>query len=380
MAIVPHNTKTPPPPADSDSPLAASPALQELRRRVDELDRRLVEILSERASVVVEIGRVKRSDGTPVYAPHREREVINRAIAANPGPLSDRTIEAIYRELMSGSFTLELPLRVGFLGPAGSFSHLAAVRHFGSSVEFADLHTIEHVFEEVEAKRINYGLVPYENSIGGGITDTLDAFQQHDVIICAEALIDVSQNLLANCLPTEVRKIYSKPQIFDQCRKWLAVQYPGAQLMPTASSAAAVKQAAQEPGAAAIGSKLAGEIYGVKAIFEQIQDKPNNITRFLVIGREESQPSGEDKTTIMFVTAHKPGALVDVLAVFREAKINLSHIDKRPSGRTNWDYTFFIDCDAHRSDRTMAAAVEEARRHCVSLKVLGSYPRAKQIL
>jgi chorismate mutase/prephenate dehydratase len=281
---------------------------------------------------------------------------------------------------MSGSFALELPLRVGYLGPAGSFSHMAAVRQFGSSIEFDDLHTIDGVFEEVATGRVNYGLVPYENSIGGGITDTLDAFQSHDVTIYTEALIEINQCLLANCQPNEVRTIYSKPQIFDQCRRFLSMQYPQAQLVPDASSAAGVKRAAGEPHAAAIGSELAGEIYGVKCIFEKIQDKANNITRFLVIGRQAAEPSGDDKTTIMFATAHKPGALVDVLGVFRDAGINLSHIDKRPSGHVNWEYTFFIDCEGHCSEPRVARSIAGAREFCLSLKVLGSYPRAQRVL
>lgn len=359
-------------------------SLDDLRHMIDDVDKRLVEVLSERARIVVEIGLRKRDDGTPIYAPHREREVIERALANNPGPLTARTIEAIYRELMSGSFSLELPLRVGYLGPAGSFSHVAAVRHFGSSVEFDDLHQIEHVFEEVAAGRCNYGLVPYENSIGGGVTDTLDAFQKYEVTVYAEALIEVAQTLLANCLPNEITRMYSKPQAFDQCRKWISKHYPDAELIPTTSSSAAVKLAAEEAaeGAAAIGSTLAGELYGVKPIFEHIEDNPNNVTRFLIIAHpsQQAKPTGDDKTSIMFVTAHRPGSLVDVLAVFRDAQINLSHIDKRPSGKTNWEYTFFIDCDRHRSDPVMAKAVQEAKSHCLSMCVLGSYPRAQRIL
>lgn len=354
--------------------------LDELRRRIDELDQRLVELLNERAQVVVEIGRTKQTTGTPIYAPHREAEVLRRALAANPGPLAGRTIEAIYRELMSGSFSLELPLRIGHLGPPGSFSHIAAVRHFGSSVECADLASIESVLEEVAAKRCHYGLVPYENSIGGSITDTLDALAEHEVTLYAEALVEVSQNLLANCEPHEIERIYSKREIFSQCRRWLSRQYPGVELVAMESSAAAVERAAGEPGAAAIGSILAGELYGAKPLVEQIQDKPNNVTRFLIVGTEEAQPSGDDKTTIMFVTADKPGALADVLTVFRDAGINLSHIDKRPSGRTSWEYTFFIDCRGHRSEPAMQAAVDAAGSHCVSLKILGSYPRADRII
>jgi chorismate mutase/prephenate dehydratase len=365
---------------DQPEPPVPSTDLAELRRQIDEVDRQLVECLSRRARIVVRIGRTKRSDGTPIYAPHREREVLGRALAANPGPLPDRTIEAIYRELMSGSFALEQPLRVGYLGPAGSFSHVAAVRHFGSSVEGAELNTIEDVFEEVALGRCHYGLVPYENSIGGGIADTLDSFQTHNVTIYAEALIDVRQTLLANCPASEIRRIYSKPEVFTQCRQWLARQFPEAELIPMSSSAASVRQAASEPHAAAIGSELAGTIYDVKPLFTSIQDKPENITRFLVIGRQQAEPTGDDKTTVMFVTADKPGALVDVLNVFREADINLSHIEKRPSGRTNWQYTFFIDCEGHRDDPAMLAAIQEAALHCVSLKVLGSYPRAERIL
>ncbi|MEM7228304.1 MAG: prephenate dehydratase [Planctomycetota bacterium] len=354
--------------------------LEELRRQIDAVDRRLIDAISERARIVVEVGESKRSTGVPIYAPHRERQVIDRVLGMNPGPLGDRTLEAIYRELMSGSFSLELPLRVGYLGPAGSFSHVAAVRHFGSSVEHADLHEIDHVFEEVAAGRCHYGLVPYENSIGGGITDTLDAFQQHDVTIYAETLIEVSHTLLSNSAPTEITRIYSKPQIFGQCRQWISKQYPQAELIPTASSSAAVQQAVKEADAAAIGSVLAGELYGAKPLFESIQDKGNNITRFLIIAKEHAQASGEDKTSIMFVTSNKPGALVDVLQVFRDAGINLTHIDKRPSGRTNWEYTFFIDCEAHRDDEVMQRAVEDAGEHCLSLTILGSYPQAKGIL
>jgi chorismate mutase/prephenate dehydratase len=281
---------------------------------------------------------------------------------------------------MSGSFALERGLSVAFLGPEGSFSHMAATRHFGSSVTFSDIRSIDAVFEEVAKRHVNYGLVPYENSIGGGITDTLVAFQSNDVKIYSEAMIEISHCLLTNCEPDEIEKIYSKPQIFEQCHRWLADRYPQAQLIPTASSAAAVRQASQESRAAAIGSELAGEIYGVGRLYEKIQDHPNNITRFLVIGTESALPTGQDKTTLMFVTAHKPGALVDVLTVFRDRDINLSHIDKRPSGRENWEYTFFIDCEAHQDEASMRAAIEDAKSHCLSLKVLGSYPQATRVL
>ncbi len=354
--------------------------LEELRRLIDDVDSKLVALIAERARIVQEVGNAKRSSGVSVYVPHREREVIERAVARNPGPLSSRTIEAVFREIMSGSFVLETPPRIGFLGPAGSFSHLAAIRHFGSSVELLDLHDIEHVFEEVAAGRVDYGLVPYENSIGGSVTETLDAFQTNQVSVCAEALVNVSQALMANCPPNEVRRIVSKREALSQCRHWLSRHFPDIEQFEAASTSAAVQEAARTPGTAAVGSALAGELYGVRVLFERIEDKPGNVTRFLLLARSAAQPTGNDKTTVMFTTAHRPGALVDVLAAFRDASVNLSHIEKRPSRRENWQYTFFIDCDLHESQPAMRKALAEARAHCVELRVLGSYPRAERVL
>jgi len=354
--------------------------LDALRRRIDELDSDLIRILSERANVVEEVGRVKRTDGTPVYAPHRERAVLDRIREANPGPLSNRTLEAIWRELMSGSFRLEQGLRIAFLGPPGSFSHLAANRHFGHSVDEVETPDIDTVFKEVIAGTAHYGLVPWENSIVGGITDTLDAFAEYDVNVCAESLVEVSHCLIANCRREEVMRVASKPQVLSQCRKWLQTHLPGVEQCPTASSATAVQQAAGDRTTAAIGSRLAASIYQVNVIAERVGDKPDNITRFLVIGRQRPEPTGTDRTSIMFVTKHAPGALVDVLAAFRDAEVNLSHIDKRPSGRVNWEYTFFVDADAHRDDEPLQIALRQAEPHCVLLRVLGSYPRAETVL
>jgi len=368
------------PDGDGDGGRGELSSLDELRVAIDRVDKQLIALLNERARVVVEVGKVKRGDGTPIYAPHREQAVLAKVLRMNDGPLSDRTVEAVYRELMSGSFALELPLRVGYLGPRGSFSHMAAVRHFGSSVDHLDLGSIEGVFREVAGGHLNYGLVPYENSTMGSITDTLDAFQNFTVTIYAEALVEINHHLMAGCSPDEVTEIHSKPQIFEQCRDWIINHFPNVELVPERSSAAAVQLAGESSGVAAIGSEFAGEIYGLSTLFEHIEDHPNNITRFLVIGTQEAEVTGDDKTTIMFTTAHKPGALVDVLNVFREREINLSHIEKRPSRRTNWDYTFFIDCDAHKNEDAMGVAIEEARGHCESMKVLGSYPRGKRIL
>jgi chorismate mutase/prephenate dehydratase len=365
-----------------------SPELEALRRRIDDIDARLVALLNERAAVVVEVGRLKRASGVPIYAPHREAEVLSKVLAANRGPLPARTIEGVYRELMSGSFALERPLRIGYLGPPGTFSHAAATAQFGSSVELADLHAIPAVFDAVRRRHVDYGVVPIENSTGGGITETLDAFLEAtgEVTIYAEVLVTIRHNLLANCAPDEVRRIHSKPEIFIQCSRWLSTQYPHAEQIAATSSSRAVQTAREELerdpgcGAAAIGSELAGQIHGVNLLFADVEDSPNNVTRFFVIARESASPSGDDKTSMMFRTADTPGALVQVLSVFDRAEINLTHIDKRPSRRTNWDYTFFIDASGHRTDANMTYAIREASAHCRDLTVLGSYPRARRVL
>ena len=378
-------------PPSSERP-ADSARLQELRRKIDAVDQRLVRLLNERASLVVEVGKTKRTTGTPIYAPHREAEVLRRVLSSNKGPLPDRTVEGVYRELMSGSFALEHPLRIGYLGPPGSNSHAAAVKQFGSSVDYEDLREIGGVFTEVRRGHVNYGLVPIENSLGGGIVETLDAFKAnaHQISIYGEVQISIHHALLANCLPRQVRRIHSKPEIFQQCRNWLSTQYPGVELMPAASSSRAAQIAVEEcrkaleigaePGSAAIGTALAGQLYGLNVLFPRIEDDPNNITRFVIIARQHARPTGDDKTSLMFTTEDKPGALVSVLGIFQEAGINLTHIDKRPQGRERWTYTFFVDALGHREDPAMAAAIDEAGTHCREFIVLGSYPRSQRIL
>ncbi|MHC4149774.1 MAG: prephenate dehydratase [Planctomycetota bacterium] len=355
-------------------------SLEKLRKRIDEVDQQLVKLLNERAQVVIEIGKLKSKTGGQIYAPDREKKVFERLIKANQGPLPDKCLVAIWRELMSGSFALERSLRIGYLGPGGSFSHTAATLKFGQSVEYEPLVDIISIFEEVSKGHCDLGLAPIENTTGGGVIETLDALIDSDVKICSEVLLAIHHSLLAKCPLSQVKKIYSRPEIFAQCRKWLSATFKDAQTIPVASSAKAAQMAAEETGAAAISSAVAAELYGLRVICENIEDIANNITRFLVISREDAKPTGEDKTAVLFSTAHKAGALVDVLEVFKKHDINLTNIESRPSKKRQWEYYFFVDFIGHRTDERVQKGLEEARKHCLQLSVLGSFPRATELL
>ncbi|MGA2231932.1 MAG: prephenate dehydratase [Tepidisphaeraceae bacterium] len=355
-------------------------ALAALRAKIDAFDEQIVALLNARAAIVVEIGKHKQASGAPVYAPDREKAVLDRVRKLNAGPLSDRCLEAVYREVMSGSFALEKQLRIGYLGPAGSFSHAAAIGKFGSSVEYMPLTEIVGVFEAVIRGHCDYGLVPIENSLHGGVIDTLDAFLHHSARVCAEVLITIHHNLLAKEPWEKIKSIRSKPEVFSQCRQWLSETAKDREIEPSASTSRAAEEAAAQSGVAAIGSSVAAQIYGLHVLFENIEDNPDNVTRFFVIGREAARRSGDDKTAIMFTTAHTPGALAQVLDVFKENGINLTDVEKRPSKKVNWEYYFFIDAQGHADDAGMQRALAEARKHCLQLTVLGSYPRAIDVL
>ncbi|GAC1351597.1 MAG: prephenate dehydratase [Polyangiales bacterium] len=351
----------------------------ELRQGIDSLDDRIVELLNARAGVVVELAALKQQTNEPVYAPHRERAVLARIRTLNSGPLTHTCIEAIYRELMSGSFALTRTLRIGYLGPAGSFSEAAATQHFGSSVGYVPLTSIAAVFDEVSRGRIDYGMVPFENSTHGAIPDTLDAFTESSAKICAEVKVRIHHNVMAKKPWVDIKRIYSKSEVFRQCRDWLAATAKGRELIAAASSSKAAELAASDETSAAIASTAAGAVFGLDVLFENIEDYKDNVTRFVIIGREPSRRCGVDKTAIMFITADKPGALAEVLDVFKEGGINLTDIEKRPSRNVNWQYCFFIDAHGHLEDEPMQRALEKARSHCLQLTVLGSFPRAQEV-
>ncbi|NLX05081.1 MAG: prephenate dehydratase [Phycisphaerae bacterium] len=360
--------------AESEDRLAA------LRRQIDELDEQLVELLNRRAQVVVEVGALKRTSSISYYAPDREKAVLDRIMALNKGPLPSKVLVAIWREMMSGSLLLEKPLQVGYLGPEGSYSHLAATGKFGVSVDYVPFPDIRSIFIEVSRRHCDLGVVPVENSVGGTVIDTLDAFVELQVKICAETIVPIHHNLLANCPMEQVKIIYSKPEVFAQCRNWLATQMREVQTMPVASSSRAAELAAKQPEAAAIGSALAAELYDLKIVCENIEDNPNNCTRFFVISPESAKRTGRDKTAIMFITADKPGALAGVLEVFRQYGLNLTSITSRPSRKQTWEYYFFVDAEGHQEDTNVSAAIRAAKEHCLQLLVLGSFPRAPEPL
>ncbi|MHC4237679.1 MAG: prephenate dehydratase [Planctomycetota bacterium] len=355
-------------------------SLEELRKKIDSIDEKLVELINERAQIVVEVGKLKQADSAPIYVPHREKAVLEKIAELNKGPLPDKTMQAIWRELMSGSFFLERPLLIGYLGPQGSFSHNAAILKFGQSVDYEALTDIRGIFEEVSKGHCDFGIVPIENSAGGGIRESLDAFIETDVMVCAEANMAIHHNLLANCPMTDIQRIYSQPEIFAQCRSWLSSTFKDTEIIPMASSSKAARLASEENGAAAIASAIAAEIYGLKILCQNIEDVSNNITRFLIISKHDAQSSGDDKTIVLFSTAHKTGALVDVLNVFREYGINMTNIGSRPNKKREWEYYFFVDFLGHKEDENVKKALKEAKQHCLQLSLLGSFPRCASIL
>ncbi len=355
--------------------------LDKLREGIDQIDEQLVKLLNKRAKIVIEVGEVKRKDkdAPPIYAPDRERSVQEKIKKHNTGPLPDRTLVAIWREMMSGSFFLERSLRIAYLGPEGSFSNTVAMMKFGQSVEYQPQSDIRGVFEEINKEHCDLGVVPVENSIAGGVIETLDALIESPAVICAEVLMAIHHNLLAKCRLEEIKVIYSKPEVFAQCRYWISATLPGVAMISTASTAEAAQRVANEPLSAAIGSTLAAELYGLKLLRENIEDMSNNITRFFVIGREPSRPTGNDKTAMVFSTAHKVGSLVDVLQVFRTNEVNLTNIESRPSKKREMEYYFFVECQGHQQNEDIKKVVSDVRKHVLWLSVLGSFPKAIEV-
>jgi chorismate mutase / prephenate dehydratase len=352
--------------------------LKSLRSSIDKLDIHILKLINERADLAAEIGKIKNEHGAEVFSPGREEEVLRNVLEANKGPLDETTVRAVFRELVSGSRALQKVVKVAYLGPEYSYSHLAAVERFGQAVEFMRVGSISSVFEVVNRGQADFGVVPLENSTDGGVSDTLDMFMRLPQLkISAEVRLKIHHNLLANCDQELIRRVYSKPQALAQCRNWLSKNLPHADLKDVSSTAVAAQLAAQEPGAAAVASRQAAVKYGLRILFNDIEDYPHNETRFAVIGMQECERTGNDKTALMFKVPHHPGSLVDALDVFKSNKLNLSWIESFPAKTGKQEYIFFVDFDGHEEDPKVKRALQALEKQCEQLAVLGSYPLAE---
>jgi chorismate mutase/prephenate dehydratase len=350
--------------------------LEILRSKIDSIDTRLVKLLNERTHQALEIGKLKQKSGKGVYAPAREKAVFARVVSSNKGPLSDKSLRAIYREIMSAALSLEKKLKVAYLGPPSTFSHQAARSRFGGSVEYYSCETISDVFDSVEKETADYGVVPVENSTEGAVTFTLDRLAETSLRICAELYLPISNSLLARVPRERIKKLYSHPQVLGQCRQWLQREMSGVEIIPVASTARAAELAAQEKNAGALSSQLAAEIYGLDSLESDVQDMSGNTTRFLVVGHDQNAPSGDDKTSLLFAVQHKAGALYGALESFKKFGLNMTKIESRPSRSKRWEYYFFVDVEGHAEDARVKRAMADIARHCALITVLGSYPAA----
>ena len=349
--------------------------IEKLRGEIDTVDAEMLRLLNERSEIVLEIGKIKRSGNLRFYSPEREKAILNRLTTLNKGPFPNNSLKVVFREIISTCLSLEQPLKVAFLGPEGTFTNLAALRHFGSAAEYVPVQSIKAVFDAIEGGTADYGLVPIENSTEGVVNYTLDMFIDYDLKIAAEVLLEISQNLLSKSGDrSRVKKIYSHPQPTAQCRIWLESNMPGVPIFEAASTAKAAEIASMDEDAAAIASEMAARLYDLQFIEKHIEDNKYNFTRFLVITRDFPAKTGKDKTSIMFTIKDKPGALYEILHPFRKSKINLTKIESRPSKRRAWEYIFFVDMEGHIEEKKVRKAIEAVKDNCLYLKHLGSYP------
>jgi chorismate mutase/prephenate dehydratase len=355
--------------------------LNDIRDDIDRIDRELMRLINERAGHAMDAGHTKRArDGadTPLYRPDREAQLLRRIAQINPGPIGNDAMRRIVMEVVSACRALELPLSVAYLGPSGTYTEAAALKHFGHGVGTRSQASIDAVFREVESGACTYGVVPIENSTEGVVSHTLDEFVNSDLSICGEVLVPVNHCLLSNASAlSDVQCVYSHQQSLAQCRKWLDANLPGARRVALSSNAEAARRVANDPSAAAIAGEVAGDTYGVASLAANIADVAGNTTRFLVIGRDHIQASGDDKTSVMFYWSRDvPGGLHDAIGVFARAGMNMTRIESRPSRLRRWTYMFYIDLVGHRDQEHVRAALAELEERTDYCKVVGSFPRA----
>jgi chorismate mutase/prephenate dehydratase len=350
-----------------------------IRERIDAVDDELRCLISERAALAQEVARIKLAEDpqTNFYRPEREAEILRRVKVQNQGPLDGEEIARLFREIMSACLALEQPLNIAFLGPEGTFTQAAALKHFGHSVRTQPFSTIPDVFREVEAGECQYGVVPVENSTEGVISHTLDMFMTSPLCICGEVTLRINHNLMAvSGRQDDIRIVYSHQQSFGQCRGWLDRHLPHAERVQVGSNAEAARRARGEPGAAAVAGETAAELYGLGILARNIEDEPGNTTRFLVIGKQQSAASGRDKTSLLVAARNEAGSLYRLLEPLARYGISMTRIESRPSRRGIWEYVFFVDVEGHQNDVHVLEALEALRREATVYKVLGSYPRA----
>lgn len=357
--------------------------MTDIRKQIDEVDAKIHALINDRARLAQAVGISKHKDGHAVdfYRPEREAEVLRNALERNQGPLRNEEILRLFREIMSACLAQQEPLKVGFLGPEGTFTQAAVLKHFGHSVRALALPSIEEVFHEVEAGVADFGVVPIENSTEGTVNNTLDMFLSSPLRICGEIELRINQHLMGRMDSLErIERICSHQQSLAQCRAWLEEHLPNAERVPVSSNAEGARRARDENGTAAIAGQAAAEVYGLAVLVADIEDRPDNSTRFLVVGRKHFKASGKDRTTLI-VSARDTdasGALYRLLEPFAKNDINLTRIESRPSRRRKWDYVFFMDVEGHAEDKKLARALAQLKKRTSLFRVLGSYPQAVQ--
>jgi chorismate mutase/prephenate dehydratase len=352
--------------------------LDDLRRTIDNIDDQILALLERRADVARDVAVAKRDAHVATYDPERERQVLARLEAKSAGRFPPEAIRAVYREVMSACLAIQEPQKVAFLGPTGTFTHAAARDIFGLGVRYTEAATIDGVFDAIRRGEVQFGVVPIENSTEGAVTQAVDALIEGGAQIRGELVSAVSQCLMSLAPGiTHIERVYSHPQALAQCRIWLAKNLAAAQLVQTASTTAAAREALADPAGAAIGSRLASELYGLPVLRDNVQDFAENATRFVILGADDAPRTGRDKTTLAFAVHDGRGALLRVLQIFDEHNINLTRIESRPSRQKAWDYVFLADLEGHREDANVARAIDLLRERCPMLRVVGSYPRQR---
>lgn len=353
-------------------------SLSDVRKKIDALDDELLRLLNERASLVAAVAEAKKHEDRPFYAPIRERQIIQRLTEANPGPFPTSAVGHVFQEILSACLSMQAKLRVAYLGPEGTNTHAAVLKQFGLSARPVPFGTIKRVFEAVERRDADYGVVPIESSSEGVVSHTLDAFANTDLSIGAEIALPISHCLMASpgVSGAEIARIYSHPQALGQCRQWLSDNFPEAALVDAPSTAAAARSARSDAAGAAIANPMAAKIHGLEILHRELQDAAGTVTRFLLIGRDSPQPTGKDRTTLMLALESRPGSLLETLAPLAEHRLDMTRIESRPSREEAWTYWFFVEIDGHANDPEVATALDEVAGAARAFRVLGSYPRA----